>query len=67
MADDEKIIGQLPKFLQCQYLAYVTQPGGLSKVVGDMLRLLIQNPVDPKRFHKLLVELHTLKYARPEF
>ncbi|KAG2222087.1 hypothetical protein INT45_007973 [Circinella minor] len=41
MANDEKIIRQLPKFLQCQYPAYLTQRGGLSKVVGDMLRPLM--------------------------
>ena len=67
MANDEKIIRQLPKFLQCQYPAYLTQRGGLSKVVGDMLRPLIQNSVGPKRFHKLLVKLHTLKHSRSEF
>ena len=67
VANGEQIIHQLPKFLQCQYPGYMTHRSGISKIVGDLLRPCMQNSVGPKRFQKILRELHKLKHARSEF
>ena len=67
VANNEQIIRQLPHFLQCQYPGYMTHKSGISKTVGDLLRPCMQNSVGPKRFRKILRELHKLKYSRAEF
>ncbi|KAG2219719.1 hypothetical protein INT45_006051, partial [Circinella minor] len=64
ISNDARIIRQLPKVLQCEYPGYMTHQGGLSKTVGDLYRLCVQNSVGPKRFHNILRELHRLTYAR---
>ena len=66
MSTDGKIIRQLPEYLQSQFPAYLTAKSGLSKTVGDLYRLCIQNSVGPKRFQKILRVLHQLKHSRLE-
>ena len=37
LPNNENIIRQLPKFLQCQYPGYMTHRSEVSKTVGDLL------------------------------
>ena len=45
----------------------MTHRSGISAVVGDLSRPCMQNSVGPKRFQKILRELHKLKHAGSEF
>ena len=64
VSHDSEIIRQLPEMLQCEYPGYMTHRSGLSKPVGDLYRSCVQNSVGPKRFSKILREMHMLKYSR---
>ncbi|KAG2216108.1 hypothetical protein INT45_001912 [Circinella minor] len=72
-------LGKTLKYPMCNYdlksKGYTDKPRrvvditerGVSKTVGDLLRPCMQNSVGPKRFQKILRELHKLKHARSEF
>ncbi|KAI7875757.1 uncharacterized protein EV154DRAFT_606811 [Mucor mucedo] len=62
----DSIISQLPYELQMEFPAVLTHKGGVSKTVGDLLRPCIQNSVGPKRFQKILLELHHIRHNRLE-
>ncbi|KAG2220366.1 hypothetical protein INT45_010752, partial [Circinella minor] len=66
-AHNKGIIRQLPLYLQQEFPAYFTHRTGISKDVGDVFRLCVQNALGPKRFQKVLQELQRLTHARPEF
>lgn len=65
-AYDERIMTQLPLYLQMEFPAVLTHRGAVSKSVADLLRPCIQNSVGPERFQKILRELHHLKHDRLE-
>ncbi|KAI9488288.1 hypothetical protein BDB00DRAFT_877589 [Zychaea mexicana] len=67
ISNDPDIIRQLPYMLQCEYPGYMTHRCGLAKTVGDLYRPCVQNSVGPKRFQKILREMHWLKYSRRKF
>ncbi|KAG2212725.1 hypothetical protein INT47_000702 [Mucor saturninus] len=62
----DSIISQLPYEPQMEFPAVLTHKGGVSKTVGDLLRPCIQNSVGPKRFQKILLELHHIHHDRLE-
>ncbi|OBZ82605.1 hypothetical protein A0J61_09343, partial [Choanephora cucurbitarum] len=59
-AHDSQVIKQLTYELQFEFPAILTHKGDVFKAVADLLRPCIQNPIGPKRFQKILVELHHL-------
>ena len=66
-AHDQQILCQLPLHLRIAFPAYLTHKAGISKALGDVIPPCVQNSVGPKRFAKILRELHTLRHARLEY
>jgi hypothetical protein len=64
---DKQVLKQLPLQLQAEFPAYLTHRSGVSKDLGSLLRICVQNSLGPKRFQKLLRELHMLKHDRLEY
>ena len=65
-AHDHRILRQLPLRLQAEFPAYLTYRSAISKEVGALLRICVQNATGPKRFAQILREMHTLKHSRLE-
>lgn len=63
---DARIIEQLPFDLQLEFPAILTHKYGMSKNLANLLRPCIQNAVGPKKFQKILSELHHLYHDRLE-
>ncbi|KAG2192557.1 hypothetical protein INT47_012781 [Mucor saturninus] len=65
-AHDPKLMVQLPIELQEAFPAIITHKGAVSREVADLLRPCVQNSVGPKRFSKIIRELHMLEHDRLE-
>ncbi|MGB9152083.1 MAG: hypothetical protein WCD70_03240 [Alphaproteobacteria bacterium] len=63
---DSQILRQLPLRLQAEFPAYFTHKSAVSKKVGDLLRICMQNATGPQRFAKILREIHKMRHHRLE-
>lgn len=63
---EPRIMRQLPDHLRAEFPAQITHRGGLSKAVTNVMMLLVQNSVGPKRFARILGELHILRHDHLE-
>jgi hypothetical protein len=59
---DEAIINQLPEHLQKEFLAVLSHKSRISKRLANLQRILMQNSVGSSKMHRILRELHTLKF-----
>lgn len=64
---DEELVRQLPKYLQKEFPAVLTNTSGLSIKLAKMMRPLFQCGVGPHRFNKILRILHTERYDELQF
>ena len=63
-AHDNRIMEQLPSHLQAEFPAYLTHRSAVSKHLGDLLRIVMQNGMGVHRLQRALREFHTLRHAR---
>src|ERR1700741_5298699 len=61
---DSQILRQLPLRLQAEFPAYFTHKSAVSKKVGDLLRICMQNATGPQRFAKILREIHKMRHHK---
>ncbi|KAG2208408.1 hypothetical protein INT45_006300 [Circinella minor] len=66
-AHDNRIMEQLPLHLQAEFPAYLTHRSAVSKHLGDLLRIVMQNGMGVHQLQRALREFHTLRYARLHF
>ncbi|KAH8553886.1 hypothetical protein BGW37DRAFT_548126 [Umbelopsis sp. PMI_123] len=66
LAHEEHILCQLPLHLQAEFPAILTHSSAISRRAADLMKSLLQNSVGPKRFVKVLRELHMLRHDRLE-
>lgn len=59
---DSDLIQQLPLRVQSDFPALLTLKSGISKLLVNLIRPLMQNSVGPGRIHKVLRENHRLRY-----
>ncbi|KAG2220944.1 hypothetical protein INT45_010697, partial [Circinella minor] len=63
-AHDNRILEQLPLHLQAEFPAYLTHRSAVSKHLGDLLRIVMQNGMGVHRLQRALREFHTLRHSR---
>ncbi|KAI8645450.1 hypothetical protein BD408DRAFT_429705 [Parasitella parasitica] len=64
---DNNIIRQLPLRVQNDFPALLTLKSGLSSSLVNLIRPLMQNSAGPGRIHKILREIHRLRYDNLQF
>lgn len=64
---DSEVIRQLPYHVQSDFPALLTHKSGISIMLVDLLRPLMQNSVGPGRLHKTLQEMHHLRYDKLQY
>ncbi|KIK58696.1 hypothetical protein GYMLUDRAFT_245792 [Collybiopsis luxurians FD-317 M1] len=63
---DPHILGQLPRWVQEAFPAYLTAQGAVDKLVIDQMKSCFAGRFGPEPFSKMLCELQTLQHSRRE-